>query len=107
MKPVDFKTVIPRARAGDLAAHNELMAAFYAWTVSEAKKVVRDSELAKDVAVDFWAWLRKKRGGLRTYKGDGALFFSWMRKGIALRAKAALRVEKRKLGRWTHEPQDE
>lgn len=72
---IDFNDVIPRAQAGDLKAHNELMAAFYAWSVTQAHEVVRDSEMAKNIAVEFWTWLRN--GGIQECRNMDS-FYSWM-----------------------------
>jgi DNA-directed RNA polymerase specialized sigma24 family protein len=71
---IDFNDVIPKAQAGDLKAHNELMAAMYAWSISIVRRVIRDSETAKDVAIEFWAWLRD--GGIKQL-GAPTAFWDW------------------------------
>jgi len=85
MSNIDFKTVVPAAQAGDKAAHDALMAAFYAWSVSEVRRIVRDSERAKDIAVDFWTWLFTGKGVLEYDAAKGA-FYPWMANQLRYRA---------------------
>lgn len=82
---IDFKTVVPAAQAGKKAAQDALMTHFYAWSVAQAGAYIRDSELAKDVAVDFWTWLFTERG-INEYRADKGSFYSWMKNRIIYRA---------------------
>ena len=77
MSNIDFKTVVPAAQAGDKAAQDALMKAFYAWSVSEVRRIIHDSERAKDIAVDFWTWLFTGHGVLDYNAAKGA-FYPWM-----------------------------
>lgn len=86
---VDFDILVPAAQAGNKAAQDALMASFYAWSVSEARRVVRDTERAKDIAVDFWSWLFKDKGVLEYDAARGA-FYPWMAAQLRYRALAAL-----------------
>jgi RNA polymerase sigma factor (sigma-70 family) len=92
LQQIDFDAVVPKAQAGDLKAHNQLMAAFYAWSVTQAKAVVRESEMAKDVAVEFWAWLRS--GGINECRST-QLFYSWM--ATVIRNMAINRARKKRV----------
>lgn len=73
---LDFKTVVPAAQAGDKAARDKLMAEFYAWSVTQARRFVRNSEASKNVAVSFWEWMYTK-GGIAKYDATVPLL-TWM-----------------------------
>lgn len=88
---VDFDTLVPAAQAGDKAAQDALMTAFYAWSAQEVRRVVRDSERAKDVAVEFWAWLFAEKG-ICTYDSTRGKFFPWMANQLRYRAFAAANI---------------
>src|SRR3990172_1139030 len=96
MSAIDFKTVVPAAQAGDKAAQNLLMEKFYAWSVTVARNVVRDSEIAKDVAVDFWTWMFTGKGILEYDSAKGA-FYSWMEMRLKYRALDAMKKQQPKL----------
>ena len=81
---IDFKTAVPAAQAGEKAAQDALMTGFYAWSVTHAKQYVRDSEMAKDVAVEFWAWMFA--GGIKDYDPEKGAFFPWMANKLRYRA---------------------
>jgi DNA-directed RNA polymerase specialized sigma24 family protein len=85
MTQIDFKTAVPAAQAGDKAAQDILMSAFYAWSVSEVRRIVRDSERAKDIAVDFWTWMFREKGVLEYDAAKGA-FYPWMTNALRYRA---------------------
>ena len=87
---IDFKTVVPAAQAGDKAAQDTLMVAFYAWSVTQARTVVHDAERAKDIAVGFWAWLFTE-GGVLGYDPAKGAFYPWMEKQIHYRALKAVK----------------
>ena len=93
---IDFKTVVPAAQAGDKAAQDALMKDFYAWSVFVAKTIARDPELAKDIAVAFWAWLFTE-GGVLEYDPAKGAFFSWMEMRIKYRVKDAVKSQSPKL----------
>lgn len=77
---VDFATVIPAVQAGDKVAQDALMKGFYGWTVLYAKRIVKDFDLAADIAVSYWTWLYQK-GGIQKY--DGAIpAFTWIRQQL-------------------------
>lgn len=90
---IDFNTVVPAARAGDKAAQDKLMEAFYGWSVTQARFIIRDSEMAKDVAVGFWTWLFTE-GGLEKFNSAKGSFYSWMGVCIKRRAKDAAKQRK-------------
>ena len=90
---IDFNVVVPAAQAGDKAAQNKLMEAFYAWSVTQAKSVIHDSETAKDVAVAFWTWLFTE-GGLEKFDPTKGSFYSWM--GVCIKRRAKDTHERRK-----------
>jgi len=87
---IDFTEVVAAARAGDKAAKDALMTHFYAWSITQARRVIRDSETAKNVALDFWVWLYNG-GGLNKYDSAKGSFFTWMRVCIQRRAQDELR----------------
>lgn len=89
MNEVDFKILVPACAAGDKAAQDQLMGSFYGWSVSEVRRIVHDSERAKDVAVEFWAWLFKDKGVLEYDAAKGA-FYPWMANQLRYRALAAV-----------------
>ena len=89
MSKISFAQVVPAAQAGNKAARDTLMAAFYAKTVTIAKAIVRDSEAAKDVALGFWEWLYAEDGIAQVRDA----FYPWMEKVVRSRALAA--AEKR------------
>lgn len=91
---LDFSVVIPAARAGDKAARDQLMAHFYAWSVTQARAIIRDSETAKDVALGFWEWLFTK-GGIEQYDPAKGAFYPWM--VVCLRRRARDTAEKKAL----------
>src|SRR5688572_30207324 len=93
---LDFSNIVPLATAGNQKARDELMAGFYAWSVIQAKNHVKDAELAKDVAVDFWEWLFTK-GGLKEYDPAKGAFYPWMEMHIKFRAKDAARQKSTQL----------
>ena len=108
---IDFKIVIPKAQAGDKAARDTLMAAFYAKTVTIAKSVVRDSEAAKDVALGFWEWLYAEDGIAQVREA----FYPWMEKVVRSRALAAAQKRQPKVmyysevqdpDSWSSDPAD-
>jgi len=80
---VDFKTVVPALQAGEKAAWDALMTKFYAWSVTQVKQTVRDPERAKDIAVDFWAWLRM---GVLEFDPAQGSFYNWMASKLKYRA---------------------
>lgn len=85
---LNFDVVVPAAKAGDKPARDKLMEAFYGWSVTQARSVIRDSDAAKDVAVGFWAWLFTE-GGLDRFDPAKGSFYSWMEVCIKRRAKDA------------------
>jgi len=87
---IDFKSVVPAAQAGDKAARDKLMAAFYAWSVTQARAIVHDSERAKDIAVDFWTWLYTE-GGIIGYDPTKGAFYPWMESQLWYRALNAVK----------------
>lgn len=90
---LDFDVIVPAAKAGDKPARDKLMEAFYGWSVTQAKTVIRDSDAAKDVAVDFWSWLFSE-GGLNQFDPAKGNFYSWMQVCIKRRAKDAAKRRK-------------
>src|SRR3990167_1832172 len=87
---LDLTAVVAAAKAGDKKARDVLMSRFYAWSVTQAKRVLGDTDDACNVAVDFWEWLYSKDGfdhfEPAGVKGD---FFAWMGLCIKRRAKDA------------------
>jgi DNA-directed RNA polymerase specialized sigma24 family protein len=92
MNTINFKKVVPRLQAGNKAAWDELMAGFYGWSVTQVKRVVRDPERAKDVAVEFWAWLQGK--GVLEYNPKKGPFYGWMAAQLRYRALDAAKQKK-------------
>ena len=82
---VDFTSVVPAAQAGEKKAQDTLMAAFYAWSVTQVRRYVRDSERAKDIAVDFWTWLFQE-GGIEEFDAAKGAFYPWMERMLKYRA---------------------
>lgn len=82
---LDFNVIVPAATAGDKKARDVLMERFYAWSVTQAKGIVGDSEVAKDVAVGFWEWLYTG-GGLNEFDPKKGAFYPWM--GMHIRSRA-------------------
>ena len=97
---VDFKTVIPAGQAGDKTAQDALMAGFYAWSVTQVKFYARDSELAKNIAVDFWTWLFTE-GGLQLYDNGKGAFLPWARNYLVGRAMNATRKRQPKVAYYS------
>lgn len=93
---LDFNVIVPAAKAGDQKARDQLMENFYAWSITQAKLVVRDMEAAKDVAVGFWEWLFTG-GGLDEFDPAKGAFYPWMEMHIRFRAKDAARQKETKL----------
>ena len=85
---VDFAVTVPAAAAGNKAARDELMAAFYAWSVTQAGMVLSDTEQARDVAVDFWTWLFTDNG-IQDYDPKRSSFYTWMAMQLKYRARTA------------------
>lgn len=92
MIPVDFKVLLPAVRAGDKAARDKLMESFYAWSVSQVKRIVREPELAKNIALDFWDWFFTK-GGVLAYDPQKGAFYPWMEARLSFRAYDALKKQ--------------
>lgn len=86
---LNFEVLIPAVQAGDKAARDELMEAFYAWSITRVKIIVRDPERAKDVAVGFWEWLFA--GGVLEYSAEKGAFYPWMARRIKYRALDAVK----------------
>ena len=100
---IDFKTVVPAAQAGDKAARDALMSAFYAWSVTQAREVVREAEAAKNVAVDFWCWMFSE-GGVLEYDPEKGAFFPWMALQIRHLALAAAKKGRPKINYYNDVP---
>ena len=103
MSNLDFKTVVPAAQAGDKAARDALMAAFYAWSVTQAREVVHEAEAAKNVAVDFWEWLFADDGVLE-YDPEKGAFYPWMSAQIRHLALAATKKGRPKINYYAEMP---
>ena len=89
MTQIDFKTVIPAAQAGDKAAQDALMVAFYPWSITQVTPYIRDLERASDVAVEFWADLFA--GDLKHFDADKGAFLTWAANRLRSRAIDATR----------------
>jgi RNA polymerase sigma factor (sigma-70 family) len=92
---LDFDTIIPAAQQGDKGARDQLMLHFYAWSITQARRIIRDSETAKNVALGFWIWLFNG-DGLSKYDPEKGSFYTWMRVCIEHRAVDELRRNHRK-----------
>ena len=92
MNTVDFKTVIPAAQAGDKAAQDALMAAFYKWSITQVTPYVRDLDDASGIAVEFWADLFA--GDIRLYDERKGAFLTWAANRLRSRAIDATRKGK-------------
>ena len=103
MTPLDFKTVVPAAQAGDKTARDALMTAFYAWSVTQAREVVHEAEAAKNVAVDFWTWLFAE-GGVLEYDPEKGAFYPWMAAQIRHIALAAAKKGRPKINYHAEPP---
>jgi len=75
MTQLDFNEVIPQAQRGNKVAHDRLMLAFYAWSITQVGEIIRDPEAAKNVALEFWTWLRA--GGIKDCRTPET-FYTWM-----------------------------
>jgi len=93
---IDFKTIVPAAQRGDKAAWDKLMTGFYAWSVTQARHIARDSEQAKDIALGFWEWMRTQNG-IRDYDPAKGSFYTWMGAQLRYRALDAMKVQKPRL----------
>ena len=99
MSSIDFTVIVPALQAGDKAAWDKLMVAFYAWSVTQAKSVVRDAEQAKDIAVEFWAWLRTD--GVKGFDPAKGSFYNWMASQLRYRALDATKRQKPKVAYYS------
>lgn len=93
MSNLDFSTVVPAAQRGDHKAQNALMEKFYGWSVTQAKQVARDHEIAADIAVEFWDRLLRQ-GGIKAYDNK-VPFLTWMRVRLRSQAIDWVRANKR------------
>lgn len=84
MSTVDFKTVIPAAQAGDKAAQDALMGAFYKWSITQVTLYVRDLDDASTIAVEFWADLFA--GDINAYDERKGAFLTWAANRLRSRA---------------------
>lgn len=96
MSNIDFKTVVPAAQRGDKAAWDTLMAGFYAWSVTQAGRIARDSEQAKDIALGFWEWMKDGKG-IQDYDPAKGSFYTWMTAQLRFRALDAVKLQKTKV----------
>lgn len=100
---LDFKTIVPALKAGDKKAWDALMERFYGWSVTQAKRVIRDPEEAHNTAVKFWAWLRK---GVMDYDPTKGTFYAWMTMRLRYQAMSAVKKQQPRIV-YGHEIQEE
>jgi len=96
MNRFDFKTIVPAAQAGDKAARDKLMAEFYAWSIVQATRTLRNREDAENVAVSFWEWLYTKNG-IDQFDPAKGPFYPWMAMRIRYQAFDSLKKKKVRL----------
>jgi len=102
-KRLDLSVVVPLAAAGDKQEQDALMSAFFDWSVSEAMKTGCNEELARDIAVEFWAkLLYGAKPGIQQFDPEKGAFFSWMKQRLQWAALNGLRQKRPQLVYFSH-----
>jgi len=95
----EAKSLVTRARAGDLSALEQLYRAYERPVYTIARRLTRSAEDAEDVLQDTFLEVCRS---LRQWRGDGSLW-GWIRTIAA--SKALMRYRREKLREW--EPLDD
>ena len=95
-EPIDERSLLARAQAGDEAAFGDVVRAHYEYVFRLVLSIVRNETDARDVCQDVWIVIWKKLG---TFRGDSK-FTTWLHPIAVRKALDHLRGRKRWYGRF-------